>query len=114
MAFFEKEHRSAVAELERNYIFSQETHVKDFLRSHRTLPQLLMAALPHLRQQFGNIVFSLRAVSDDYGWQIMYVDALWTGQATDALAAMDRFEDEWWVANSSAAAGSLHFTYRLV
>ncbi|MBW4038094.1 MAG: hypothetical protein HIU91_04315 [Acidobacteria bacterium] len=114
MESFEREHRSTVAELAQNYIFAQETSVEEFLRSHRILPQLLMAALPYLRQQFGSIVFSLRAVSDDYGWQTMFVDALWPGQAADALAAIDRFEDEWWIANSSAATGSLNFTYRLV
>lgn len=114
MVSFESEHRSAVAELARNYIFSQETSVEEFLRSHRTLPQLLVAALPYLRQQFGSIVFSLRTVSDEYGWQTMFVDALWPGLAADALAALDRFEDEWWIANSSAAAGCLNFTYRLV
>ena len=114
MAAFEREHSSTVAELARHYIFSQETAVKEFLRIHRTLPQLLLAALPQLRKQFGDILFSLRAVSDDYGWQTMYVDALWPGQAADAIASIDRFEDEWWISNSGPAAGSLNFTYRLV
>jgi hypothetical protein len=114
MMAFEKEYVSNVAELARHYIFSQEASVKDFLRSHRALPQLLLSALPHLRRHFGNIVFSLRAASDDDGWQALYVDALWPGHATDALAAIDQFEDQWWIANSSAAAGSLNFTYRLV
>lgn len=71
-------------------------------------------ALPHLREHFGNIVFALRATSDEYGWQRLYVDALWPGDSTDAFLAIDRFQDAWWIANSHMTAGHLTFTYRLV
>jgi hypothetical protein len=54
------------------------------------------------------------ANADENGWQNLCVDALWQGNSADAYAAIDRFEDAWWVANSHMGAGRLMFTYRLV
>jgi hypothetical protein len=48
------------------------------------------------------------------GWQNLCVDVLWPGNAAEAYAAIDRFEDTWWVANSHLGVGRLAFTYRLV
>jgi hypothetical protein len=114
MAAFEADHRAFVNEIRKNYVLPKDSSVADFLDAHRTIPALLMQAVPHLREFFGTTVFALRASSDEYGWQTLYADAMWPGDAHDAVVAIDRFEDAWWIANSDAASGSLTFTYRLV
>jgi hypothetical protein len=115
MARHEEDHKSAVAAVCSAYVMPRDGSVQDFLNSHRVLPQLLLQAFPRLRSVFGELaVLSLRATSDEYGWQTLFVDVLWPEDATTAYAALDRFEDDWWVANCNLAAGRLNFTYRLV
>jgi hypothetical protein len=115
MSRYEEDHQTMVKEVSKSYMMPRDNSVQDFLHSHRVLPQLLMEALPRLQEIFGDAtVFTLRAASDEYGWQNLFVDALWPGDAADAYADLDRFEDEWWVANCHVAGGHLNFTYRLV
>lgn len=45
---------------------------------------------------------------------MLYVKAMWPGEPRDALAALDQFEDVWWIANSYPAGTTLTFTYSLV
>jgi len=114
MAQQEAEHTDFVLEIAKCYVLPSDSSVIDFLKAHRVLPQLLIEAVPHLQKRFGNTVFALRATSDEYGWETLYVDARWPGNAADVLAAIDRFEDDWWIANSHVASGALNFTYRLI
>ena len=96
------------------YSVQGDASLGQFLREHPAIPHLLIEAVPELRRYFGDTEFALRLTSDDHGWETLYVDALWHGQAHEAIAALDRFEDAWWIENSHAASGSLTFTYRLV
>jgi hypothetical protein len=115
MSRYEIDHRATVAEVAKSYVMPRDNSVQDFLDSHRMLPQLLIQANSHLQKAFGDTtVFSLRATCDEYGGQSLFVDALWPGNAADAYAALDRFEDNWWVAHCHMAVGHLNFTYRLV
>lgn len=114
MVRHEQEHITMVEEVARNFAVPRDNSVQNFLSAHRVLPQFLIQALPHLREHFGNVVFALRATSDEYGWQRLYVDALWPGDSIEAFRAIDRFQDAWWIANSHMTAGHLTFTYRLV
>jgi hypothetical protein len=76
---------------------------------------LLIEAIPHLRQHFGNgTVFSLRATVDEYGGQALYAVAMWPGNVQDARNSLEHFDEQWWIANSRQAAGDLTFTYELV
>ncbi|MDE3186139.1 MAG: hypothetical protein KGM96_01280 [Acidobacteriota bacterium] len=114
MQQFEKEYQAAVAEVRKFYVLPNDLSVLDFLNDHRALPQLLIDAAPQLKKYFGDTVFTLRATSDEYGWQSLYADAMWTGDARDAVRFLDKFEDEWWIPNCRSARGALTFTYRLV
>jgi len=115
MAEFEAAHRKIVHEILKWYVLVCHTSVIAFLDGHRTIPQLLIQAAPRLREYFGeSTVFSLRVVVDEYGWQMLYAEVIWPGKVGDLVTALDRFEDEWWIPNSSAAYGSLTFTYELV
>jgi hypothetical protein len=114
MVRFQADHEALISELRKHYILESGPSVEEFFRNHRTLPQLLNQAVPILRLRFGDTVFILRVTADEYGWQTLYVVAIWPGKAHDALAAIDEFEDAWWIANSHSASGSLNFTYQLV
>ncbi len=114
MQQFERDYRDALTDVRKRYVFPSDTSVAEFLNDHRAMPQLLIDAAPQLRKYFGNTVFALRVTSDEYGWQNLYADAMWPGDARDALRLLDQFEDEWWIANCRPARGALTFTYRLV
>jgi len=114
MEDFEHDYREHVDQVRKLYVLPSDTSVLDFLNDHRALPQLLIAAIPRLRRLFPDAVFALRATSDQNGWQNLYTDVLWPGDAIEALRLIDQFEDEWWIANSHFGRGSLTFTYRLV
>lgn len=114
MRRYEADHRAMLAEVARCYVAPKDDSVQGLLNTHRFIPPLLLQAYAHLREQFTEAVFALRANSDENGWQTLCVDALWPGKSADAYAAIDRFEDAWWVANSHMGAGRLIFTYRLV
>lgn len=111
---FEADYWKVVREIRRKYVFVNDDEVEEFLRFHRTVPELLIEALPFLRAHIGDVLFTLRSTSDEYGWQLLYVVTVWPGQAQDVITAIDRFEDAWWIANSHRAFGSLNFTYQLV
>jgi len=109
----EQEHLLMMDEIARTFVVPRDGSVEIFISAHRVLAQFLIQALPHLRGSFGDVVFALRATTDEYGWQQLYVDALWPGNSTEAFLAIDRFQDAWWIANSHLTAGHLTFTYRL-
>lgn len=114
MARYEADHQAMLGEVARCYVMPKDNSVRRFLNAHRALASILLQALPRLRDQFGDTVFALRQTSDEDGWQNLCIDAIWSGNAAEAYAAIDRFEDAWWVANSHMGAGRLIFTYRLV
>jgi hypothetical protein len=83
-------------------------------RQHGIFDDLERQMERHLREFFGDVLFSLRATGDEYGWQQLYVDIHWAGTSDEAFQAIDRFQDGWWIAHSNMTAGHLTFTYRLV
>ena len=110
----EREFAVQLEDLGKVYVIPTDGSTAKFLNDHRALPQILIAALPYLRKYFPKAVLALRATSDEFGWENLYVDVLWPGDALDAFRILGRFGDEWWIANSRPARGALTFTYRLV
>jgi hypothetical protein len=108
------QHDQLMSEIRRLYVMVNETSVSDYLRSHRRVPPLLVNAVPQLREFFGNVTLSLFATSDENGWDMLYAAVQWRGEPQEALAALDRFDDAWWLANSYPVGASLTFTYKLV
>ena len=114
MARHNEEHRSLVEQIRSLYVINDEVDVCGFLNRHRHLPPVLVAAEPYLRRIFKASVISLRATSDEYGWEMLYASVHWSGEPKDALQDLNAFDDEWWIANSCPAGSNLTFTYRLV
>ncbi len=111
----ELEHAKSLPELRKLYVLPSDDTVPDFLFGRRSLSQLIIDAKQHLEQYFGvETVFSLQCSIDDSGAQTLYVVAMWPGKATEAKAALDNFDEHWWLSNPRPSSGLLAFTYELV
>lgn len=108
-------HAAALHELRRYFVLPADSSVLTFLSGRRTLPQILLEAVVHLRACFGaDSVFNLRAPIDESGSQTLYAVAMWPGAVRDVRRALACFDDTWWIAQSRRASGCLEFTYELV
>jgi hypothetical protein len=115
MAQFDAEHLAMIAEVRKHYIISANSLVLEFLNSHRTLCNLLLQAVPILKQFFGQeAVFSLRAPVDESGTRTLYAVVMWSRSVKEVRTALDHFDDGWWIPNSLQSLGNLTFTYELI
>lgn len=115
MAESAAQHEAVVNEVRRCYVLSADAPVRAFLAEHRTIPQILLEAAPHLKVYFGgNAVFNLRVPIDEAGSRTLYAAVMWPGELRDVRQALARFDDNWWMARAGQAAGYLTFTYELV
>ena len=108
-------HESLLSDLRRHYILPGDSPVRDLLFEPRAVPQLLLEAVPHLRNHFGrDAVLGLRASADEEGLSTVYASVIWPGKLSDVVNALSRFDDDWWLKRAGQAAGYLTFTYELV
>jgi hypothetical protein len=102
-------------DLKKLFVFRDEMAVTHFLSGHRTVPQLLMDAHTQLANFFGqDTVFALKVLTDEDGSRELYVVAEWSGQARQAMSALDSFVDRWWIGQSGPIAGRVSVTYELI
>ena len=107
--------RDALKEVRQHYMLPVDSSVAGFLTTHRSISQILLAAVPQLKTVFGaNAVVRLRAPIDESGVRVLYAIVLWPGKLSDVRAALARFDDQWWLPNSPQTNGYLVFTYELV
>jgi hypothetical protein len=115
MARFEAEHEAQIAMVRKHYVCGTDPHLNGFMRTRRSLSQLLLEAVPHLRQHFGvGVVCNLRAPVDASGSQTLYAVVMWPGTANDVRTALSNFDNGWWFGIIRQASGNLTFTYELV
>jgi hypothetical protein len=115
MAEFSAQHDADLREVGQRYVLPPDSSVITFLTKHRTLPPILLEAVPHLEACFGaHAVFTLRAPIDDSGSQTLYAVAIWPGNLREVREALEKFDDTWWIHHSREASGYLTFTYELV
>jgi hypothetical protein len=111
----EPERQAAIDEVVKLYRTPKDASVAAFLQEHGTIPELLLQAAPKLKKYFGDATLMLRAPVDEDGSQTLYAVVLWPGEVSEVRHALDKFDDNWWLANSGHDdAGSLSFTYELV
>jgi len=114
MASFAKQ-RAEIADVRKYFVLNTGPSVETFLTEHRTLPQILLESVPHLRASFGHhAILNLRAPIDEAGSQTLYAIVMWPGTLQDVRQRMDNFDDAWWLAHSRQTSGYLNFTYELV
>jgi hypothetical protein len=115
MADFATQHEAVMDHVRKYYVLPADGSVRAFLTEHRAISQLLLEAAPRLRSAFGgNAAFALRAPLDEAGSRTLYGAVMWPGTLRDAVTALARFDNDWWLARAGQAAGYLTFTYELV
>jgi hypothetical protein len=109
------QHRADISALRQSFIFQTDAAVTSFLSDHRSIPQLLLQAVPYLHRCFGaDKIPSLRIDSDEAGSRILYAVVPWECSVREARVALKSFDDQWWMAHAFQALGRLTFTYELV
>ncbi len=114
MSQHKREADAALDSIRKIFTMPDDPSVTTYLHEHRAIPQILLEAAPHLREHFGNAVFTLRAPIDDSGSQTLYAVVMWHGPVDDVGDALDRFDEVWWIHNARRASSYLTFTYELV
>ena len=114
MAEFAAEHKAKLDDVRRHYTLPSDSSVEEFIAAHRAVPQILLAAVPHLKACFGGeTIFDLRAPLDESGSRTLYAVAVWPGPSEGARRGLARFDESWWMERASQAGGCLTFTYEL-
>ena len=107
--------RATFWELRRHFVLPKDSSVTTFLAEHRTLVQILLESVGHLKSCFGeDAVFNLRALVDESGSHTLYAVAMWPGSTQLVRKALADFDEGWWIPHSRSASGYLTFTYELV
>lgn len=115
MAAQQKEFEASMTMLRKLFIFRSGQSVASFLGTHRALIPILLEATTHLAHFFGaDVPLALEILSDDESPNSINALALFHGSSTDAHAALDSFDQVWWMANMRRASGRIVFDYDLV
>lgn len=102
-------------QLQRYFVFPPGPSIDSLLLNYPTVSQLLLEAAPHLQRVFAPAtIFELKAPLDEFGDLTVYAVVRWAGSILDVSEALERFDDEWWLANCARASGLLVFTYELI
>src|SRR5271165_2545113 len=103
--------RRDIEALRISYVFADES-VANFLSRHRAFPSVLSEAIAPLKKCFGtDKIFRLEVSADEDELRTLYVVVRWTASPQEAVAAIDRFDDEWWLEHMSPAVSTLSFTF---
>ncbi len=115
MLVFQAETEAALNDVRRCFVLPQDSSVVTFLQDHKTIPQILLEAINHLRACFGiDTLFALKVLTEEGGPRMLYGVAMWPGAVEDARRSLANFDDTWWLSHSRQASGHLTFTYELV
>lgn len=118
---FEQEMKRFTAEqardferLKREYVFEDPAATENFLTKHRSLVEVLIDAVPHMRRCFGGeITLKIRVVFEDAGPTTVSAVALWEGTLNSATESLAQFDESWWLDNVKRARGRIVFDYEL-
>ena len=104
---------SDLKSLKKSYIFRNEPLIIQFLSSHRSVPAVLITAIPELKRSFGDdTILHLEVLREDDDTSFLYAIAMWSGTVEKAEHNLENFDDNWWF-NQPPRRG-LTFTYELI
>jgi hypothetical protein len=111
----ESEFTDTLAKLRHEFIFSNVAPVQSFLTTHRALASILIEAVDYLKDCFGqDTPLALEIVSEEGPARAIYALALWKKDRAEARAALNRFDEIWWMRNLKKAGGRIVFDYELI
>ncbi len=98
--------------LKASYVFRNEGLVSQFLFEHYALSPILLAAVPELKQSFGeDVLLYLEVLCEEGEPASLYAIAMWRGSPEQAEMNLYDFDERWWL-NQRPQRG-LTFTYEL-
>jgi hypothetical protein len=101
-----------VSALKARYAFRNEAAIIHFCSTHAAATPLLADAAVELKRSFGqDAILTLECLAEDNEPASLYAIVVWRGDAERAEAAIEDFDDRWWL-NQDAQPG-LTFTYEL-
>jgi len=115
MEEFAFEQADELTRLRKEYVLDTDPRVEAFLCDHRSLLEVLLDAVVHLKTTFGKeCVFKLRLGSnEDDGPRVLCGIVQWKMGLCAARVALETFDESWWIENSRRASGRLSFDYEL-
>jgi hypothetical protein len=102
-----------VRRLKQHYIVANEDSLAPLLQEHRHLCAMLLEAVPHLHQCFGDSLLQLRASADDED-VVVVVSVVWSKDLAGAQEALEAFDEEWWLEKCAGANGYLVFDFEMM
>jgi hypothetical protein len=115
MAEFAIQQQEEINRLLEAYVFDDPNGVRSFLKNHRSVAEILLEAVPHLKQCFGGDPTLRLQVLSNEGYQgTIYGVVSWKQDLSSARSALQRFDDSWWINSSRRASGRIVFDYQLV
>jgi hypothetical protein len=97
------------------YFLVQPEQVVEFVREHRALPTLLQEAAPKLKESFGaDTILKLELGANGDEGSVLRLLAMWPGSLASANAALQAFDESFWIANCARASGYLVIDRELV
>lgn len=114
MARFTMEQAADLEKLKREYVFEDVAVTESFIRNHRSIVEVLLDAVPHLRRCFGSeTTLKIGVVFEDAGPTTASAVALWKGPLASARESLAKFDESWWLENVKRARGRILFDYEL-
>lgn len=104
-------------QLQEFYIFREPALIRQFLRTHEPLIEVLFEAWPHLHQYFGpDLQVALEVVSDPEveNWDELFAYILTPFSSDEALARLNRFDQDWFLDQLSQVDGKLNFDVEFI
>lgn len=104
-------------QLQELYIFREPTVIRQFLRTHSPLIEVLFEAWPHLHQHFGpDLQVALEVVSDPEveNWDELFAYVLTPLLPDEALVRLNNFDQDWFLDQLDRVDGTLNFDVEFV
>lgn len=107
---------STIRELYRHYILVNSATLESYLKSHRALPSLLIDVASNLRTVFGDDpgLLKLEVISAEGESPMLRVAVTWHDSLASGEEALQKFDDNYWLANCRRANGNIVVDYELV
>lgn len=111
----EMEIGNPIASLRQSYVLSDPEGLSDFLKRYRALPSLLQDMTKPIKKFFGqDCVLTLALDRSGDESPIIRLAILWKDSLSAASAALNAFDEHYWINNCGRSSGNIVVNYDLV